>query len=70
MHDLFGGEGGRCRTLARAQGLARVEVTTGPDNLASQKVILANGGVLLGRFQKGAAYGHKPGLRYAIALTG
>lgn len=54
--------------LAREQGLDRVELTTDPDNLASQRVITVNGGVLVGPFDKGAAYGHKPGLRYAIAL--
>jgi hypothetical protein len=31
-------------------------------------VILANGGVLVERFDKGAAYGHQPGLRYRITL--
>jgi len=54
--------------LAREQGLVRVELTTYPDNTASQRVITAHGGVLLGAFDKGAAYGHKPGLRYAIGL--
>jgi predicted acetyltransferase len=55
--------------LARAQGLPFVSVTTDPDNTASQRVILANGGVLVERFDKGAAYGHKPGLRHRIELT-
>jgi predicted acetyltransferase len=54
--------------LAREQGLARVELTTDPDNAASQRVITTNGGVLMGPFDKGAAYGHQPGLRYAIDL--
>ncbi len=54
--------------LARTQGLPFVSVTTDPDNIASQRVILANGGVLVERFDKGAAYGHKPGLRYRIDL--
>jgi predicted acetyltransferase len=54
---------------ARTFGLPRVELTTDPDNEPSQKVITANGGVLLERFDKGAAYGHKPGLRYVIALA-
>ena len=40
------------------QGLDHVEITTDPDNLASQRVIIANAGVLIERFDKGAAYGH------------
>jgi predicted acetyltransferase len=54
--------------LARAQGLPLVWVTTDPDNTASQRVILANGGVLVERFDKGAAYGNRPGLRFRIDL--
>jgi predicted acetyltransferase len=54
--------------LARERGLTHVEITTDPDNHASQKVILANGGVLTETFDKGAAYGHVPGLRYRIDL--
>ena len=53
---------------ARAQGLPYVEVTTDPDNLASQKVITANRGVLFESFTKPAAFGSVPGLRYRIAL--
>ena len=45
-----------------------VEITTDPDNLGSQRVIEANGGVLVERFDKGSAYGHGEGLRYTIAL--
>lgn len=52
---------------AHLRGLRRVELTTDPDNLASQKVILAQGGVLQDRFVKDAAYGGAEGLRYAIA---
>jgi predicted acetyltransferase len=54
--------------LARERGLPFVELTTDPDNLASQRVIERNGGVFVERFDKGAAYGHKPGLRYRIDL--
>ena len=54
--------------LARERGLTHVEITTDPDNARSQKVILANGGVLVETFDKGAAYGHAPGLRYRIEL--
>ncbi len=54
--------------LARELGLGHVELTTDPDNEPSQKVILANGGVPLGAFDKGAVYGHSPGLRFRIDL--
>jgi len=53
---------------ARALGLPYVELTTDPDNLASQKVITANGGVLIESFNKPAAYGNTPGLRFRIPL--
>lgn len=51
---------------ARAVGLGHVELTTDPDNLVSQKVITANGGVLVERFTA-AAYG-KDELRFRIPL--
>jgi predicted acetyltransferase len=54
--------------LARELGLDHIELSTDPDNAPSQKVILANGGVLLGGFDKGAVYGHSPGLRFRIDL--
>lgn len=54
--------------LARAQGLPAVELTTDPDNLASQRVIEACGGVLVERFTKPAAHGGGEGLRYRIEL--
>ena len=53
---------------AKAQGLAYVELTTDADNVPSQRVILNNGGVLVERFTKPAAYGSTPGLRYRIVL--
>jgi predicted acetyltransferase len=55
--------------LARAQGLASVEITTDADNVASRRVITANGGVLVETFNKGATYGNVPGLRYRIDLA-
>jgi predicted acetyltransferase len=55
---------------ARAEGLAYLEVTTDPDNVASQRVIQANGGTLVERFTKLPQYGSTPGLRYRIVLTG
>ncbi len=53
---------------ARAQGLDYVELTTAPDNIASQKVIIANGGKLIERFMKVAAYGGDAGLRFRIVF--
>jgi predicted acetyltransferase len=53
---------------ARAEGLPYVEITTDPGNLASQRVVLANGGVLVERFTKPAQYGHAEGLRFRIGL--
>lgn len=54
---------------AKAIGLAYVEITTDPDNVASQRVIAANGGVLVERFTKPAAFGGVPGLRYRIDVA-
>lgn len=53
---------------ARRRGLPSVEITTTPDNLASQRVIEANGGTLVERFEKDAAYGGGEALRYRIML--
>ena len=53
---------------ARAQGLEYVELTTAPGNIASQKAILANGGRLIERFRKDAAYGGDEGLRFRIVF--
>jgi predicted acetyltransferase len=54
---------------ARAEGLDVIDLTTDPHNIASQRVIQANGGVLLERFVKPAAYGGAQGLRFRIALS-
>ena len=54
---------------ARAEGLPYVEITTDPDNVASQRTILANGGVLVGPYKKPAQYGEADGLRYRIELV-
>ncbi|HEY6979891.1 GNAT family N-acetyltransferase [Reyranella sp.] len=51
---------------ARREGLPYVELTADPDNEASQKVIRANGGVLVERFEA-PAYG-KEELRFRVAL--
>jgi predicted acetyltransferase len=53
---------------AKAVGLPFVEITTDPENLASQRVIQANGGALVERFTKPAQFGSVPGLRFRIAL--
>jgi predicted acetyltransferase len=53
---------------ARKEGLAYVELTTDPDNLASQKVITANGGVFVKRFRKEPAYGEAEALLFRIPL--
>jgi predicted acetyltransferase len=53
---------------ARAVGLPFVELTTDLVNLASQRVITANGGVLVEEFDKPAAYGGAPSLRFRIQL--
>jgi predicted acetyltransferase len=53
---------------ARAAGLSYVEVTTDLDNVASQRVITSNGGVLVERFTKPPQFGGVESLRYRIAL--
>jgi len=54
---------------ARAEGLPHIEITTDADNPASQKVILANGGTLLGPYRKPPEYGEAGGLRFRVDLT-
>jgi RimJ/RimL family protein N-acetyltransferase len=54
--------------VAREQGMPMVEITTDTDNVPSQRVITANGGVLVEQFTKGAAWGHSQGLRFRIDL--
>ena len=56
--------------LAREIGLPYVEITTDPDNVGSQRVIEANGGVLVEHFDKGPAYSHTEGLHYRVPLDG
>lgn len=68
------GQGIATRLLAavlpemRALGLPFVILTTQPDNVASQKVILANGGVSLGCFTKPEALGGGTSLKFRIDL--
>ncbi|HEX4823048.1 MAG TPA: GNAT family N-acetyltransferase [Candidatus Polarisedimenticolaceae bacterium] len=54
---------------ARAMGMPFVELTTDPWNVASQRVIEGNGGVLYERFTKPAVFGGHEGLRYRIVLS-
>ena len=80
LNGIFGavpwkrGQGYATRALglilpeARAQGLPWVELSTDPENIASQRVIEANGGVLVERFTKLPAYGSAESLRYRITL--
>jgi predicted acetyltransferase len=53
---------------AKKQGLSYVLITAEPDNVPSQKVVLANGGHLVKRFDKLAAYGGDESLLYRINL--
>lgn len=53
---------------ARALGLPHVDLTTDPDNIASQKTILRAGGHLVRSFSKDAAFGGGEGLLYRIIL--
>jgi predicted acetyltransferase len=68
------GKGYATRALAlllpeiRVEGLPYIELTTDPDNLPSQRVIEANGGVLFERFIKPPQFGGKEGVRYRIAF--
>jgi predicted acetyltransferase len=51
---------------AKDMGMPFVEITTDPENIASQRVIEAIGGKLHERFTKPAQFGSKPGLRYRV----
>lgn len=53
---------------AAAEGLRYVEITTSPDNVASQRVIEANGGVLVEEFVTPASLGGKLERRYRVNL--
>ena len=55
---------------ARAEGLGHIELTTDADNVASRRVIEANGGTLIERFHKPAVYGGAESLRFRIVLSG
>lgn len=53
----------------RAEGLPYVDLTTDETNVASQRVIEANGGTLVERFRTPPAYGGWLALRYRITLA-
>jgi predicted acetyltransferase len=55
---------------AKAEGLRYVEITTPPDNVASQRVITANGGVLIEEFITPPALGSQRDLRYRVYMHG
>lgn len=54
---------------ALARGLPHVELTTLPDNIASQRVIETNGGVFVKRFDKSPHHGGGDTWLYRIALA-
>jgi predicted acetyltransferase len=54
---------------AKGEGLAYVELTSDADNVASQRVIEANGGDLIERFHKSAEFGGAESLRFRILLA-
>ena len=54
---------------AKAVGLPLVEITTDPGNIASQRVIEANGGIIIEHFIKPQQFGCKPGLRFRIMFA-
>ena len=54
---------------AQAIGLPYLDLTTDLDNLASQRVIRANGGVEVEQFTKPEAYGATRALRFRVSLS-
>lgn len=54
---------------AKAEALPYAVVTTDETNIASQRVIESNGGVLVGRFIRPPQYASRPGLRYRIPFA-
>ena len=53
---------------AACEGLAYVEITTSPDNLASQRVIQTNGGVFFEEFIEPPELRGTPELRFRITI--
>lgn len=57
-----------CLVVFAAEGLRHAEITTDPDNIASRRVIEANGGILIEEYIRPASLGGTPALRYRIPL--
>jgi predicted acetyltransferase len=57
---------GAMLAVAWAEGLPYVVITTDVENVASQRVIEKNGGVMVEQFMKPVQFGGKPGLRFRI----
>ena len=55
--------------VASALALEFVYLVTDSDNLATQRVIVKNHGILVEQFTKPAMYGDKPALRFLIPLV-
>jgi predicted acetyltransferase len=53
----------------RAEGLAHIELTTDVRNVASRRVIEANGGIVVERFYKPDGYGGAESLRFRVVLS-
>ena len=53
---------------AKAEGLTYLEVTTDPHNIASRRVVEANGGGVVEEFIRPKAYGGTHAIRYRIEL--
>ena len=54
---------------AKTEGLPYVEITADIENIASQRVILRNGGTLVEQFTKPLLHGGTQGLRYRIVFA-
>ena len=53
----------------RQEGLPYVELTTDITNIASQRVMIANGGKVVEQFNKPEGYGGAPSFRFQIPLS-
>jgi predicted acetyltransferase len=61
---------GEMLLAAKAEGLRYAEITTQPDNVASQRVITANGGVFIEEFVTPPSRGGQAELRYRVYFDG
>ena len=60
---------GQMLVIARAQGLPYVDIVTDDDNVASQAVVRANGGLVAEEFVTPPSSGSHPALRFRFALN-